>query len=214
MPNKSMTKRIVVLYILNTLADWELGFAISELNSGRYFKKGIEPFTIKTFALTKESVKTMGGMRIIPDVTVDEIKTENCALLLLPGSDIWFEPQHEPVFKKVKEFLNAGIPVAAICGATLALANAGILDNLAHTSNDLNFLKSVCSSYKGEKGYREEPAVTDGNLITASGIAPLEFAYHIFKRLDVFDNETLEAWYMLYKTREPKYFFTLMQSTI
>mgnify|MGYP000140456682 CR=1 FL=1 len=29
----------VYVYILDTLADWELGHVISELNSGRFFQK-------------------------------------------------------------------------------------------------------------------------------------------------------------------------------
>jgi hypothetical protein len=73
-------------------------------------------------------------------------------------------------------------------------------------------LKAVCSKYSGEQFYREEPAVTDGKLITASGVAPLEFAYQILKKLDVFLPQTLESWYKLYLTREAKYFYTLMES--
>ena len=30
----------VYVYILDTLADWELGYVTSELHSGRFFKKG------------------------------------------------------------------------------------------------------------------------------------------------------------------------------
>jgi hypothetical protein len=57
-----------------------------------------------------------------------------------------------------------------------------------------------------------QPAVTDNNLITASGIAPLEFSYEIFKKTKVMKAETLEAWYQLYKTKEAKYFYNLMES--
>jgi hypothetical protein len=73
-------------------------------------------------------------------------------------------------------------------------------------------LKAVCPNYSGEQFYRQEPAVTDGKLITASGIAPLEFAYQILKNLDVFLPQTLESWYKLYLTREAKYFYALMES--
>ena len=72
--------------------------------------------------------------------------------------------------------------------------------------------KMVCPNYTGEKYYKQEPAVTDGNLITASGIAPLEFAVHVLKALDVFSTKTLDAWYNLYKTQASKYFFELMNS--
>ncbi len=41
----------------------------------------------------------------------------------------------------------------------------------------------TCPNYKGEKYYEMEPVVSDTNLITASGIAPLEFAREVLKKL-------------------------------
>jgi len=92
-----------------------------------------------------------------------------------------------------RTFLAADIPVAAICGATIALAQAGCLDHQLHTSNDLGYLQATCPAYAGEAHFKGDPAVTDGNLITASGVAPLEFAYHLLRKLNVFRTETLEA---------------------
>jgi hypothetical protein len=34
-----MDKKVVYLYVLDTLADWEPGYVISELNTGRYFRR-------------------------------------------------------------------------------------------------------------------------------------------------------------------------------
>jgi len=73
-------------------------------------------------------------------------------------------------------------------------------------------MKMICPHYNGENYYQDKPAVTDGNLITATGIAPLEFAMHVLKVMDVFDTETLHAWFNLYKTYDPKYFFELMNA--
>ena len=110
--------------------------------------------------------------------------------------------------QKAKEFLASGVPVAAICGATAGLARAGILDDRRHTSNALAYLE--ITNYQGAALYQDEPAVTDGHLITAGSTAPLDFAYHIFKKLDLYAPETLEAWYGLFKTGEASYFFKLM----
>ncbi|KIL51603.1 glutamine amidotransferase [Jeotgalibacillus alimentarius] len=55
-------------------------------------------------------------------------------------------------------------------------------------------------------------AVCDANLITASGIAPLEFAAEVLKKIDVFTADTLQSWYNLNKTHKPEYFFQLMNS--
>ena len=70
----------------------------------------------------------------------------------------------------------------------------------------------VCPHYKGEKFYETEPVVCDANLITASGIAPLEFAKEVLTILDVFAPDTLHSWYNLYKTQKAEYFFQLMNS--
>lgn len=58
----------------------------------------------------------------------------------------------------------------------------------------------------------QEAVVTDGTLITASVTAPLEFAMHVLKALDVFSPKTLHAWYNLYNTHESQYFYELMNS--
>ena len=69
-----------------------------------------------------------------------------------------------------------------------------------------------CPNYSGSKFHTNEPAVTDDNLITASGLAPLEFSHEVFKKAGVMKKNTLEAWYGLFKTRDPKYFSMLMES--
>jgi hypothetical protein len=94
----------------------------------------------------------------------------------------------------------------------MGLAQAGLLNSRWHTSNDLAYLKMICPNYTGEQYYKMESAVTDGNLITASGIAPLTFTKHVLKAMDVFSPKTLEAWYQLNKTQESKYFYALMES--
>lgn len=69
-------------------------------------------------------------------------------------------------------------------------------------------MNMVCPNYKGETLYEKGPAVSDENLVTASGIAPLEFAVEVLKKLDVFAPDTLRSWYKLYKTQKPEYFLS------
>ncbi|MFJ7736360.1 type 1 glutamine amidotransferase family protein [Lysinibacillus sp. NPDC097287] len=206
-----LTKK-VYLYVFDTMSDWEVGYLIAELNSGRYFKKEIAPLEVVTVGIDKNPVTTMGGVKILPRISIEECILESTDLIVLPGGNTWLEEIHEPILKKVSKSLKEGTVVAAICGATVGLAKVGLLDSRKHTSNDLEYLKMICPNYSGENYYEMEPAVTDKNLITASGIAPLEFAMHVLKVLDVFAPETLHSWFSLYKTHEPKYFFELMNS--
>lgn len=205
--------KTVYVYVQDTLADWEAGYAMAELHSGRFFKSAASPLVVKTCALSREPIRTMGGACILPELTVDEICRSEAALLILPGADTWLKLQNEMILEQAAAFLSAEIPVAAICGATVALGRAGLLNKRRHTSNDLEFLRMVCGdAYTGAKLYEQQPAVLDGNLITAAVTAPLEFACRIFERLDVFAPATLAAWYGLHKEKRPEYYAQLMAS--
>lgn len=207
-----MQTKKVYLYVFNTMSDWEYGYLIAELKSGRYFKKDVAPLKVVTVGANKEIVTTMGGLNIKPDISFDECNLKSKDLLILPGGTTWREDIHRPLLKKVGEALKLGAIVAAICGATEGLANIEYLDSIKHTSNSLEYMKMACPNYKGEKFYEMEPAISDGNLITASGVAPLEFAMEVLKKLDVFAPDTLHSWYNLNKTHKPEYYFQLMNS--
>ncbi|WP_270641998.1 type 1 glutamine amidotransferase family protein [Paraclostridium sordellii] len=205
-----MKNRNVYMYVFDTMADWEVGYLTVELNTGRYFKKGLEPLKVITVGIDKNPIMTMGGLKVIPDISIEECNIESKDVLILPGGDTWTSSIHEIILEKAKEALIQGSIVAAICGATLGLAKKGILDFRNHTSNDLEFIKMVIPNYLGEKYYKMEAVVNDENLVTASGIAPLEFTFQVLKILQVFESESLNSWLNLYKTYDSKYFFELM----
>lgn len=207
-----MYTKKVYLYVFDTMSDWEVGYLIAELNSGRYFKKDLAPIRVVTVGAHKNPVTTMGGLKVIPNMSVDECILESNDVVILPGGNMWMDEIHDPILKKSAKSLEEGTVVAAICGATVGIARMGLLDSRVHTSNNLEYMKMICPNYNGEKYYQNKPAVTGGNLITATGVAPLEFAMHVLKVMDVFDLETLHAWFNLYKTYDSKYFFELMNS--
>lgn len=196
----------VHLFVLNTMADWEPGFAIAHINRPM---PGIESgFRVRTVGQDRTPVRSMGGLTIVPDLTLAELSPSESAMLILPGADLWSDASTDPVLSKAKEFVDAGVPVAAICGATFGLARAGLLDDRLHTSNDPGWLAS--SGYGGAAHYVQEPAVEDRGVITASVTASLEFAKLVLARLGIFSTKALEAWYGLYKTGDPAYYLELM----
>lgn len=202
----------IYVYVLNTLADWELGYVTAELNSGRFFKKGAQPISLKTVSHSKEPVKTMSGFTIVPDFTIDDIVISKTSVLILPGAETWNDPMHSAVIEKASEFLSLGAVVCAICGATAALADFGLLDKRSHTSNGPGFLEMVSPCYKGQSFYIDKPSVADNDLITAGSTGALLWAKQIIEYLDVFQSDTLESWYDYFSTGEPKHFFALMQT--
>ena len=154
----------------------------------------------------------MGGLTIIPDMTIEDMQVNNDNVLILPGSDRWSESENFPILEIAKRFLEAGGLVAAICGATVALANMGILDDKKHTSNGAGFLNMFCPEYKGTDNYIDKPAVRDENLITAAATGALEMTRLILEYLDVFGADTLEHWYAYFSTGNANAFFAMMQS--
>lgn len=80
------------------------------------------------------------------------------------------------------------------------MGTVGILNNVVHTSNDLNDLKQWAGAdYTGEANYIARQAVCNKNVITANGTAPLEFAKEILLALHVADEKTIADWYNFHK---------------
>jgi len=206
---QTMDQSTVHVYVFDSISDWEYGYAAAGINNPQF---QISPgrFRVSTVALKKTPVTTMGGIRIQPDLTLDQVSPDDSAMLILPGGTSWDQGQETEAVEVARAFLDAGVPVAAICGATAGLAGGGLLDNRKHTSNAPEYL--AATGYKGASLYQDAPAFTDDNLITASGIAPVDFARHIFKRLEIFKPEVLDAWFGLFKTGRAEYYFALMQA--
>lgn len=203
----------VYVYVLDTLADWELGHVTSELNSGRFFKKDAEPISLRYVGCSKKPITTMGGLTIVPDHVVDDIVLDEKSTLLLPGANTWNDPNHHAIIEKARKLLAVGATVCAICGATTALANAGLLDNRPHTSNGPGFLELFAPEYRGQSLYIDCLSFADENLITAGSTGALLWAKQIIARMDVFETEALDAWYRYFSTGDQQAFFQLMQVT-
>ncbi|MGY1581037.1 type 1 glutamine amidotransferase family protein [Streptomyces sp. MN13] len=184
-----MSRKPVHLAVYDTLADWEPGHATAHLA-----RAGHE---IRTVGPTTAPVRTLGGLRVQPDLALDDVRPEDSALLILPGADLWDAGDDLASFaRKAREFLAAGVPVAAICGATAGLAREGLLDDRAHTSAVSFYL--AATGYRGGDRYVDADAVTDGALITAGPTEPVAFAREILRLLGVYEGEVLDAWYRLF----------------
>ncbi len=72
----------VYVYLLDALADWELGYVTAELSSGRFFKKDAPKISVQTAAISMDPVKTMGGFTIVPDCVVGDIAVNDNSVLL------------------------------------------------------------------------------------------------------------------------------------
>ena len=202
-------KKSVVVFVGEGMADWEAGFAVAGLNSPGLFGVHEARYAVWYGTTDGQPKRTMGGLTIQPDLALSDVQPDESALLILVGGAGWDEGQHGEAVDVAKDFLAAGVPVAAICGATGGLARGGLLDHVAHTSNAAEYLQAL--GYVGAAHYRHNPAVTDGNIITASTTAPVAFAQHIFKTLRLADPAVIDIWADLFTTGDPKHYARLME---
>ncbi|WP_147919194.1 DJ-1/PfpI family protein [Ruania zhangjianzhongii] len=177
------------ILLVDHLADWEPGYLLTELNTGRFTQ---EPWNVVAVAAAHDPVPTMGGMHWLPDLTLDALDPAESDLLILPGGAGWEPGQEVPYVQVASRFLDAGVPVAAICGATEGLARAGLLDNRAHTGAAREALQAT--GYAGEGHYLDQRAVAQDGLITAGPQSPVQFACAALGMLGLMSQERLAAY--------------------
>jgi putative intracellular protease/amidase len=161
---------IVTALFHNGVADWEPGVVLPLLHA-------TFGFDVRVATPDGRGVESIGGVRVEGDTSFDTVDYAGTDLLLVIGSDSWAKDADAALEAKLRARVASGRPLAAICGGTLPLARAGLLDGRAHTSNALDFLKTHAPAYRGEDDYQDVPhAVTEGSVVTAPGTAPLSFA--------------------------------------
>lgn len=203
-------KKIIYIYVLDTLAEFEIGYILQAISMQNMIKES--KYIVKTVGIRKEPIKTLGGLTLIPDISITEINENEIAALLLPGANTWHDEEQKLILEKANLYVKRGILVAAICGATLALAELGILNNHSHTSNSIEYLSMFSKKYKGQSLYINELSVINDNVITASSAGSLLWAKQIIEYLNIYSAKTIQAWYNYYLTGDAKYYVKLMSS--
>jgi putative intracellular protease/amidase len=189
-----MTEKAVYLLVVEGFADWEPAHAVAELRRQGHFR-------VESVGLTSAPVASMGGIRVLPSTIVPHIDPADVAAFILPGGDRWENSPIEPEIEQLLRGLDSqGIPIAAICGATVAIARLGLLRGRRHTSNGLAYLRSNVPGYAEAANYVESPAVRDRGLITASGLGDVEFARELFEELNVLSAEDRVVWATMFRS--------------
>lgn len=185
----------VHVLVFDGFADWEPAHALAELRRWGHHE-------VTAVGFSGATVTSMGGLRVLPDCTLADVRGEAVQILIVPGGDCWEREDAYPraaVERVLASVLAAGRPVAAICGATVALARAGLLDDRRHTSNTPTYLSENVASYRGGSCYEPALAVRDRGVITASGLGAVDFARQIFAELGLFSDDDEALWYDMFK---------------
>jgi putative intracellular protease/amidase len=180
------------LLIFDGLADWEPALALCEINkSGR--------FDVVTAGFSSAPISTMAGLKLVPDVTIDKLDPPTASIVILPGGDMW-EKESDGKLKPLLQRLHGrNVPIAAICGATLEIARAGLTHGVRHTSNGKEYLQAMVPDYKDGDWYVDQLAVADKKIITASGLGSVEFAREVIRQLNIYNEADTQIWLEMFK---------------
>lgn len=192
--DSSALRDTAYLLVLDGFADWEASLAAAEINKS-------DRYSVVTVGVSGQQVRSMGGLSVQPQLAAAEIDLERAAVLLVPGGTSWEEGDDGEVSALLRRVHSAGVPIAALCGATIGLARAGLLSGRKHTSNMRGYLAKLVPGYGDEADYLDQPAVRDGDVITASGMAGVEFAYEVIKLLDLYSDSDRELWLRIFRDK-------------
>lgn len=189
-----MPEKAVYVFVLDGFADWEPAHAVAELRRHGGYR-------VESIGLTSAPVRSMGGLHVLPSTVVTDVDSTDVAALILPGGDRWENAPVEPELEQLIRRLDSqGVPIAAICAATVAVARLGLLRGRRHTSNGLEYLRRNVPEYAEAVNYVDVPAVRDRGLITASGLGDVEFARELFEELDVLSADDRALWQQMFRS--------------
>jgi protease I len=133
----------------------------------RFKEAGIE---VTVASLRPGVIKGKHGYEVAVDGTLDEVESDDYAMLVLPGGKAPSVVRKEPKALEIaRAFFALGKPVAAICHGPQILISAGLLQGRRATCP-----RSVADELK-EAGalYEDREVVVDGKLVTSRQPADL-----------------------------------------
>lgn len=194
-----MTNNEILYILLPDFASHEMPYLMEAISSDERQLKTDPKYVNKTVAPTAEPITAIGGFRIIPDYSFDNMPDDYAALVLIGGFG-WTAPAADAVAPIVRKALENGKIVGAICNGASFMAKCGFLNNVKHTGNGPEQLKLWGgANYTNPYGYIHRQAVSDGGIVTANGSGVLEFTKEMLLLLENDTPERIDMYYQFNK---------------
>jgi len=189
----------VIYILLPDYAAHEVVYLSQAIASDEFALKENPKYVNKIAAPTMSPVNSIGGFRTLPDYSFETMPDDYAALVLIGGFG-WSTPVAEQVVPIVRQAIENGKIVGAICNAASFMAKCGFLNAVKHTGNGLEQLKLWGgSNYNNSDGYVHAQTVSDNYIVTANGSATLEFAKELLLLLENDTPERIEMFYQFNK---------------
>lgn len=175
----------VLVFIYDEMADFEITLVTHLLGSDG----GKE---IVTISYEDKLIKSKSGIIYKPARLIKDVLAEEVEGLIIPGG---WNGEIRPELIELIQSINAkGKLLAAICAGPRFLAKAGVLDNVKYTTSIEQWTEDQVQQFKENdpfprQNFVSERVVRDGNIITAKGLAFVDFATEVYDWFSLFDDE-------------------------
>ena len=133
--------------------------------------EGTEPIETVTAGLEPEVTCTF-GLKVVPDVSIDDVDVSSFDALALPGGfeeyGFYEEAYSDRIGELIRAFDEAGTPIASICVGALPIAHSGVLAGRCATTYNLGGGRRRRQLADLGAEVLDEPIVRDGNIVTST----------------------------------------------
>lgn len=140
---------------------------------------------VVTFGLTKDMITCAEGLRLMPHVSIDEIKLTEDDVLIIPGGDAGSLYQYDALYDLIRVADEKGIIIGAICSGVIQLAKAGILNDREYTTS-VDVKTEVLFD---ADMYVNENVVVDEHIVTAKPTGYVDFGIMLGHLNHIYEDE-------------------------
>lgn len=177
----------IAIFIFEEMTDYEITFVMHLLAADA-------GYDIKVVAYNKDTlIKGKSGLVYKANYNLDEMDFNEIDGIIIPGG--WNGDIRRELIEAINKIESNGKLVAGICGTgTVALAKSQALNNVTYTTPAISW-NDKCKDIFGNENpfivgnYIDSRVVRDKNVITAHGVAFVDFAIEICTYFNLFENE-------------------------
>ena len=175
----------VLVFIYEEMADFEITFVTHLLGADA----GKE---IVTIAYEDKLIKSKSGVIYKPSRLIKDVLEEEVEGLIIPGG--WNGEIRTELIELIQGLNAKGKLLGAICAGPRFLAKAGVLDNAKYTTSIAQWTEKHVEQFKENDPFPRENfvfqrVIRDGNIVTAQGVAFVDFAIEVCDWFSLFDDE-------------------------
>ncbi len=175
----------ILVYIYDDMADFEISLLTHLLGADR----GMELLVVSN---NNRMVTSKSGMLFMPHLDLHNIDIMEVEGIIIPGGLL--ADLDEKLIDIIQDLHSRNKLIAAICAAPWILAKAGVLEKCKYTTSIVEWRDMHKEIFKTDdpfprQGYIEGRVIRDGNIITAKGIAFIDFAIEVCDYFGLFKDE-------------------------